>query len=313
MNWLTILNGIVPVFSLIVIGFLLKSNNFLPPNLWAPIERFAVYVLYPGFLIPAIWHADLNATAALPITGGVLGALLIAIIIAFSLRPVLKLSGPTFTSVFQGMMRFNSFIFIPVVSAIYGPQVMSIAAVAISFLIPTSNMVSILVLAKWGEPESGIKPDRSFKGMSLTLLTNPIFASCLLGLTLNLLHAPDVPMFSVTLTMLGQAAIPTGLIMAGAGLSFAYIAAEPKLVLFVSVFKTVALPILSWGICMLLGGDKLAQGVAVACGSAPCAAVAYVQARALGGDAPMMAGVVALTTILSGLSLPLLLWLFQLT
>ncbi|MGZ3304917.1 MAG: AEC family transporter, partial [Asticcacaulis sp.] len=61
-----------------------------------------------------------------------------------------------------------------------------------------------------------------------------------------------------------------------------------------------------------LGGDKLAQGVALACGAAPCAAAAYVQARHMGGDAPLMAGIVALTTTLSAVTMPLLLYLFHL-
>ena len=72
--------------------------------------------------------------------------------------------------------------------------------------------------------------------------------------------------------MLGQAAIPTGLILAGVGLSFGYMVEKPWLVGFVSGFKVVILPILSLGICILLGGDKTAQAIALACGATPSAA-----------------------------------------
>jgi predicted permease len=112
--------------------------------------------------------------------------------------------------------------------------------------------------------------------------------------------------------MLGEAAIPTGLILAGAGLSFGYIVQKPFLVTLVSLFKVLIMPVIAWGICCALGGDRLAQGVALACGAAPCAAAAYVQARHMGGDAPLMAGIVALTTTLSAVIMPLLLVLFHL-
>lgn len=316
MNFAMILNGIVPVFLLIALGYGLKKSGFLPLPVWPPIEKFAVYVLYPGFLIPAIWHANLSEFSAGPISFGVLGATAIACMVGFALKPVLRLPGPTFTSVFQGLMRFNSFVFIPVAAGIFGNQAMTLAAVAISALIPFSNMISILILAQWGEPEGPdgaiVKPDRSPLGMAKTLVTNPIFASCLIGLTLNLLKAPSIPFAEKSLRMLGEAAIPTGLILAGAGLSFSYIYRKPMLVSAVSLFKVLAMPMLAWFICRLLGGDPMAQGVALACGAAPCAAAAYVQARHMGGDAPLMAGIVAMTTTLSAVCLPLLLWLFHL-
>lgn len=306
------INGILPVFLLIALGFGLKVSGFLQPSVWGPIERIAVYVFYPGFLIPAIWHADLSGLSAGPISLAVSTSLALSILIAFALKPVLRLSGPTYTSVFQGLIRFNSFVFLPIATSIFGAQAVGLAAVAMSALIPLSNMASILVLARWGQPEGEDTVDRSFRGVMARLFTNPIFLSCLIGLALNMVRAPSVPFIEKDLKMLGDAAIPTGLILAGAGLNFAYIRSQPVLVVATSAFKVLIVPLISWGLCRLFGGDALAQGVALCCGAAPCAAVAYVQARHMGGDAPLMAGIVALTTSLSLISLPLLLWLYHL-
>jgi predicted permease len=76
--------------------------------------------------------------------------------------------------------------------------------------------------------------------------------------------------------------------------------------------KLVAMPVLMWGLCRLFGGDPLSQGVALACGSAPGAAASYVLARQMGGDAPLMAGIVAFTTVASVVTIPVLLLLFGL-
>ena len=54
----------------------------------------------------------------------------------------------------------------------------------------------------------------------------------------------------------------------------------------------------------------MAQGLALLAGASPGAAASYVMARQMGGDAPLMAGVVALTTVVSAFTIPILLALF---
>lgn len=306
------LGGIAPVFLLIALGYYLRKSGFLPPDFWRPIEKFSVYVLYPGFLIPAIWHADFSGAAAGILSLSILGATLIGVGLGLALKPVLHLPDPTYSSVFQGLVRFNSFVFIPVAAAIFGEKALSLAAVAISVLIPTTNLMAITALARWGEPPDGLSLDRSARGILKALLRNPIFIACLIGLGLNFLNVPSLGIVDETLKSLGQAAIPTGLILAGAGLSFSYIITRPLMVGAVSVFKVIVLPLLAWGLSRLMGADALTQGLALAIGAAPSAAAGYVLARHMGGDAPFMAGVIALTTVLSAFILPVLLWLFHL-
>ena len=67
MSAAAILSGLLPVFLLIALGYGLRKSKFLAEAAWRPIEIFAVYVLYPGFLVPAIWHADLSGPSAGPV------------------------------------------------------------------------------------------------------------------------------------------------------------------------------------------------------------------------------------------------------
>ena len=46
---------------------------------------------------------------------------------------------------------------------------------------------------------------------------------------------------------------------------------------------------------------------------APGAAASYLLARQMGGDAPLIVGVIALTTVVSALMIPLLLFIYHLT
>ncbi|MGN6422520.1 MAG: AEC family transporter [Asticcacaulis sp.] len=311
MNAATIFGGLFPIFLLIALGYGLRKSNFLSDSAWRPIETFAVYVLYPGFLVPAIWGADLSGPSAGPVGAAILLTIAISAGLGLLLKPVLRLSGPTYSSLFQGLIRFNSFVFIPVAAAIFGPKAMSVAAVAVSALIPVTNLLSILALAHWGDMGAETVRKTPLQ-LARTVISNPIFAACLLGLLLNLLRVPHLPPLEKALNMLGEAAIPTGLILAGAGLSFGYVARQPWLTAGTAAYKVLIMPLICWGLCRALGGDALAQGVALCCGAAPSAAAAYVLARHMGGDAPLMAGIIALTTVLSAAAMPLLLIAFHL-
>ena len=52
-----LLSGVLPVFLLIALGYALRKTDFLPDETWRPIEKLSINILYPGFLVPAIWAA----------------------------------------------------------------------------------------------------------------------------------------------------------------------------------------------------------------------------------------------------------------
>jgi predicted permease len=303
-----LLAGILPVFVLIAIGYGLRKSNFLPDATWRPIEKLSINLLYPGFLVPAIWGADLSGGSAGAAAASAVTAVIIVGACALAAKPLLKIEGPAYTSVFQGVIRWNSFVFLPVIQSVFGAQGLALAAVMIASIIPVTNIACVAVLARWGADQRGVSP----LALTRAMLSNPILVACLTGLALNFLKVPPIPGVSDTLQLLGGAALPLGLIVAGAGLSFAEVARRKWTVASVTFVKLGIMPPLMWGLCVLFGGDELAQGTALLCGAAPGAAAAYLLARQMGGDAPLMAGIVALTTVGSALSIPILLALFHL-
>lgn len=302
-----LLAGVLPVFLLIALGYGLRKSGFLPDEAWRPIEKLSINLLYPGFLIPAIWNADISGdSAGIAGASAVLATLIVAAGILIA-RPLMKIDGPSFTSVFQGTIRWNSFVFLPVIQSTYGPEGLALAAVTIACIIPVTNIACVYVLARWGS----LKRDPSPLGLFKAMMANPILVACLVGLALNFANVPRIPGISETLELLGGAALPLGLIVAGAGLSFAEVARRRLTIGGVAALKLLLMPPLMWGIARLLGGDQLAQGIALICGAAPGSAASYILARQMGGDAPLMAGVVALTTVGSAITIPVLLTLFH--
>lgn len=303
-----VLAGVAPVFLLIGLGYGLKASGFLPADRWSSIERLAIWVLYPGFLIPAVWTADLSGPDGVVGAVAAITAVLLVAAATLGLKRWMRVDGPAFCSVFQGAIRWNGFVFLPVVSETFGPEGLALAAVVFSLLVPTVNVVSVAVHARWGEGQRAVSP----RALALALARNPILVACAVGAVLNLLNAPPIPAISPALDLLGDSALPLGLIVAGAGLSFRYVAARRITVGLTAAVKLLLMPVLMLLLARLYGGSALVQGVVLACGAAPGAAASYVLARQMGGDAPLIAGITAVTTAASAITIPLLLTAFRL-
>ncbi|SFS44457.1 AEC family transporter [Brevundimonas viscosa] len=300
-----LLAGIVPVFAMIALGWGLKQVRFLADDGWRAVERLTYFVFYPAFLVPAVWGADFSAGTAGPVALSTIGVSLLVVALTILAKPALRLPDPSFTSVFQGVVRWNGFVFLPVATAVFGPAGLGTAAVAFGVLAPALNVMCVLALARWGAGQGG--------GWRLALHSlgrNPIIWACAIGAVLNLAGLPTHPMLDGVFELMGPGAIALGLITAGAGLSFRYAAARPVTIATVAAIKLLVLPVAMFWLCGWLGGDRTAQGVALLAGAAPGAAASYVLARQMGGDAPLVAGVVAFTTVASAATIPLLLGLF---
>ncbi|KAK0331537.1 hypothetical protein LTR94_028533, partial [Friedmanniomyces endolithicus] len=230
--------GVLPVFCMIALGYGLRKSGFLPDEAWRPIEKLSINIFYPSFLVPAIWHANLAGGGATVAAAASVGATLIVGAATLCAKPLIKLDGPAYTSVFQGVIRWNSFVFVPVIQSVYGPEGTAMAAVSIAFIIPVTNIACVVVLARWG----ALGREPSALNLLKSMIANPILMACMIGLALNLLRVPAIPGISDVIALLGVAALPLGLIVAGAGLSFAEVRRRRLTITLVSLVKLGVMP-----------------------------------------------------------------------
>jgi predicted permease len=82
-----VIAALLPVFLLIVLGFILKRTLIRPETQWHGLERLTYYVLFPVLLVQTLVKADLTKV---PI-GGVGGALFLSALamslLCLALRP----------------------------------------------------------------------------------------------------------------------------------------------------------------------------------------------------------------------------------
>ena len=100
--------ALLPVFLLIVLGFVLKRSLMRLDTQWHGLERLTYYVLFPTLLIQTLVKADLSDVPVAGVGGALLLSALLMSLLCLALRPRLSrwsIDGPAFTSIFQGATR----------------------------------------------------------------------------------------------------------------------------------------------------------------------------------------------------------------
>jgi malonate transporter len=261
-------------------------------------------LLFPALLIDTLAHAKLSKVPVAVVGGTLLTAVLLAAAICLALRPllarVLRIDGPAFTSVFQGSIRWQTFVALAVASNLYGELGLALASVAAIAMIPVLNVMSVWVLAHFAAPA---RP--AWRDVALAVARNPLIWSCVVGILLNVAQAAIPSPVHAFAEALGRASLALGLLLVGAGLKMRGLIRPAPATLVASVLKLAVMPAMAIGIGLALGAHGANLAVIACCASVPTASSAYVLARQMSGDTALMAEILTVETILAMLTMPL--------
>lgn len=298
-----VISALLPVFLLIVLGFILRRTLMRLDTQWHGLERLTYYVLFPTLLIQTLVKADLSSVPVAGVGGALMLSALAMSLLCLALQPVFsrwKIDGPAFTSIFQGATRWQTYVALAVSSNLFGQTGLALASVAMVAIIPLVNVFSVSVLAHYATPEK-----QSFRAIVMTVLTNPLIWACAIGLAVNVTHLPLPQVWHDVAEALGRSSLGIGLLVTGAGLQLAGMF-RPSLAASIAVFlKLVLMPLLGVALALWFGISGSSLVIVAVCSAVPTSSSAYVLARQMGGDAPLLAQIITLQTILAAVTMPI--------
>lgn len=297
------INGALgPLFLLILLGAVLGVKRWPSDTFWPHMERLIYFVLFPAMLVATLATADVSQVPVTRLALVLLGAMTAFGLLLWRLRVRLRLTPAAFTSVFQGAVRFNTYVGVAGAAALHGSAGATTAAVAVALMVPVVNVMCVASFVA-----AGTLGNASIGQSIMALVKNPLILACLLGIALNL-SGVGLPGWSHdTVELLGRAALPLGLVAVGVALRPAALLRLDRGVLATNSIKLLLMPALVLGLGWLVGLDAVSRDVALLFAALPTATSAYILARQLGGDAELMAAIITGQTLLAMLTLPV--WL----
>jgi len=301
-----IINTLLPIFLLISLGYFFKQIKFPDESFWKHLDRFNYFVLFPALLFYKLSSANIKNIVSYDFIIASVIALVIISILVIVINKFFKFEKSAFTSIYQGAIRFNTYVFLALTDALLSAEGFVTGLLLMTFIIPFINVLCISVFSVY-VPKNKITVISFLK----SIITNPLIIACLLGGLFSLVGLSFPTLIDNTLSILTSAALPLGLLSVGVGLHLKEIKETKMAVVVSSVGKLLVLPMIMYLICLVFGIKNETMTLLVLFAAMPTASSAYVLARELGGDLKLISSIISIQVIVSIFTISVFIWLLN--
>lgn len=308
-NLIFSLNATIPIFLVMVIGYILKNLKFLDESFVNTLNSFNFKIT-----LPVLLFRDIAGSDFLDVWDGkyVMFCFLVTLFcIAFTWIITSKVyhKKDQVGEFVQASYRSSAAVLgIAFIQNIYGDSGM--APLMIIGTVPLYNIAAVLILSFTGLESEGLRPaalKKSVKG----ILTNPIIIGIAAGMLASLFQVHFPAIISKTVNNIAVLATPLALIGLGAGFEGKKALAEIKPTLVCSFMKLMLWPALFLPLAALLGfRDEKMVALLVMLGS-PTTVSCYIMAKNMKHPGILTSSVVVATTFLSSVTLTFWLYLLK--
>jgi malonate transporter and related proteins len=302
---------ILPVFAVILTGWIVGLTGYLSRQLSDALIHFAYNIAMPALLIVTIAqepsHSLINWRFLVAFGGGSL----LCFILVFGIMSI-RASRTLASRTMHGMaasMTNTGFVALPVLQAIYGQHAVLPAAIATVFVAVVMFPIAVILLELDQRDAQGSRTTPMVTVKHVVL--NPMVISTVIGMLLSLLNLRMPGPVTAYLGIMADALTPCALFAIGLGLSVDGLRANIGRASLLSAVKLVIMPVVVYGFSVALGLDPLYTIAAVICAAVPTAKTVYILAGEYHCEEMMVASTVSLTTLVSVITL--VIWLYWLS
>ncbi len=305
-----LVNTILPIFSIILLGFVLKRRNFIDPAFVKTANQLVYKVAIPVMIFREIaeasFRANFNLAAVFCTLAAMVAVVLVSILAGRTLKVPENRRATFLHSAFHGNIGYMAYAI-----AFYSLGESHFARMAIlsSFVILGQNLLAVWVLSTYGT----LNASGEHRGTLVKrILSNPIIIAVVLGIAFSVVGTGLPVMVKKGLDILSGMAFPTALLLIGASLSFGTFRLMQKEIVGIGMLKLVGLPLFGYlfMVAFQVPETLILPGLILL--ASPPATVTYVMAMELGGHPELAATSISILTLLSALSYSLILAAFAL-
>ncbi|WP_180172202.1 AEC family transporter [Acinetobacter sp. YH12023] len=295
---MNIVVALFPLVTLIVMGYVLKYTQFVQDEFWANSEKLNYYVLFPVllFLNVSAVQLDMNTVSRM-LTVLVAGTCLISIVL-WGIKQFMHIPVQRFGVYIQSHIRFNTYIGLSLMGALFGSTGMQMFAMLIAVAVPLVNIISVLAFSNLSV--------KQLRQTCQSIAKNPLILGCVVGVLFNLSGLSLFKGLPELLKILAAMSLPLGLLSVGAALQFQQMRADLRRLSFNTIGRLMLMPCIAYLLSTWMGLTDFERMILVVFFALPTASSSYILTRYYQGDSQLMAAIISVQTIGFGLMFPLL-------
>lgn len=309
-NFIFSLNATIPIFLLIVLGWVLMRCGILTKGFNDAADKYVFKVALPVLLFEDIATADIREEFDLKFFLFCMIGTILMFLGVWLFTCIFMKDRSMIGAFVQGSARGSAAVLgIAFVNNIYGEAGM--APMMIVAAVPFYNILSVIILSVHSNTKDQ-NQEHMIRNTVLNVLKNPIIWGIVAGLPFSLLgiditgEAFTIPYKVVT--NIANTATPIALLVVGANFEGRKAIKKIKPTMAATFIKLVLLPAIFLPIAAGMGfRDSELVAILVMVGS-PTTVTCYIMAKNMGNDAELSSSIIVMATLLSSVTLTF--WVF---
>lgn len=281
-----------PIFIVLALGLLLAKVKLINDGFIETGSKLVFNVTLPALLFISISQSNIERTVNIPLIA-------LGLTITLFSWTALELLAHKFIDsredrgvVVQGGFRSNMGIFgLAYCINAYGNEGLVVASLYMAAVTILFNILSVISLNRAMNKALG------FRRTLIGILKNPLIIAISLALVATALNLELPSVLLKAGEYFANMTLPLALLCVGASLDFSVLRKSLNLALYACLAKLILIPALMVSIAIILNFRGIELGVLLLMASAPTASASYVMVRALGGNAPLAANIIVLSTL----------------
>jgi len=303
------LNATMPVFVLMVLGWILKEIKWIDEGFASKLNSFVFKVSLPVLVFEDLAVIDFSEAWNGKFVLFCFLATVVSILIAWALSHLLKNKSERGEFI-QATYRSSAAILgLAFIQNIYGSSGMGPLMIIGS--VPIYNIFAVVVLSLFSPNNQGKKlSGEVIRKTLLGIVKNPIIIGIAAGLVWSALKIPMPAILESVVKKVGGTATPLGLIAMGACFDWRKAVSSGRGAVLASIVKLIGFGIIFVPIALALGfhNQELVAILVMLCSATTVSC--YVMAKNMGHEGSLTSATVMITTLLAAFTLTT--WLFVL-
>lgn len=293
-------NTIVPIFLIVVLGWILKNKNVLDSSFFAGSDKFVFNIALPTMLFLDLVETENISSFNFKLVAFCIGGVLSVFVVLCILVPVCCRDNAKRGAAIQGIYRSNFAILgTSVVMNMFGEAASSAIASVLPVTVITFNVLAVIALSVFAPKNKKLSTTQLLKTIILNIVKNPLIIALFLGI-LFLLTGFKLPVIlGGSLEYISDSTLALALMSLGANIEPKHIKESFVAAIISSISKTIIVPLVMVTVAALIGFRGIDLGVILILFSSPTAVSSYIMAKNMGSDHNLASQILLYTTILS--------------
>jgi predicted permease len=296
-----VIDNLFPVFALIALGHALRRWNFTTEAFLSVSDRLVYFIFFPAMLFWKIGSAPSGLFDEVRLYLAVILAVLVVYALSTGFILLAGVARRQAGSFSQSCYRFNTYVGMAVMMSVFGEDGVRRFGILIALVIPLINVLAIGTLTWFGGGPAHWR--RRVQQTLKALAANPLVLGCIGGVVYNQ-TVNRFPLFlENALRLTAYMTLPLALLSIGGALTLRGLRDHGRLSLVACGFKLVVLPAAGWCLMKAFAVPAAPFKMGILFLSLPTSTALYVLSSQLNSDTELASAGIALSTLLSILSL----------